>query len=153
MRIRCLIGDIDWCICRHHGLLLVNILVTISVVGVGQHSVDILAKCHFTVIRVLVECQSMTVGCDSIGSLLAMHKLVICLLSIRKLIRMYQPIVASPVQLFSAFQLAHSIHISTVADNGWDLSVIKSQGIFMNQPASWLSVTHCICHYIGQVSV
>ena len=108
------IGGVNQHLCQ----LSVNILVTISVVGVGQDSVDILAKSHFTVIRALVKCQSMTVGCDSIGSLLAMHMLVICLLSIRKLIRMYQPIVASPVQLFSAFQLAHSIHISAVADNG-----------------------------------
>ena len=82
-----------------------------------------------------------------------MHMLVICLLSIHKLIGVYQPTVGIPVQLFSTFQLARSIHIPAVADNRWDLSVTKSQGIFMNQPASWLSVTHSICHYIGQVSV
>lgn len=70
-----------------------NILVTIPVVGVGQGSVDISAEWHFTVNRVLVKCQSMTVGSDSIGSLLAMHMLVICLLSIHRLIGVYQPTV------------------------------------------------------------
>ena len=125
-----------------------NILVTTPVVGVGQESVDISAEWHFTVNRVLVECQSMTVGSDSMGSLLAMHMLVIHLLSIHKL-----TVGITCTTLEYTFQLTCSIHISAVADNRWDLSVTKSQGIVMNQPASWLSVTHGICQYISQVSV
>lgn len=97
---------------QHLCQLSANILVTTPVVGVGQESVDISAEWHFTVNRVLVECQSMTVGSDSIGSLLAKHMLVICLLSIHKL-----TVGITCTTLEYTFQLTCSIHISAVADN------------------------------------
>ena len=90
----------------------------------------------------------MTVGSDSIGSLLAMHMLVICLLSIHKL-----TVGITCTTLEYTIQLTCSIHISAVADNRRNLSVTKSQGIVMNQPASRLSVRHRICQYISQVLV